>query len=200
MRLVIASHNPKKRREIETILKTLGVRVVPASETVFVEVEEDAPDFAGNARKKAEAFLAANGLPALADDSGLCVAALNGEPGVRSARFAGEAATDADNNALLLARMRDVADRRARFVCAIHLALPDGRAITAEGRVAGEILTAPDGSGGFGYDPLFFCPELGKSFAAATPEEKARVSHRGRALTPLRDKLAALLGSHSPAA
>ncbi len=193
MHLVIASHNPKKRREIASILESLGVRVVPASETVFVEVEEDAPDFAGNARKKAEAFLAANGLPALADDSGLCVAALNGEPGVRSARFAGETASDADNNALLLARMRDVTDRRARFVCAIHLALPDGRALTAEGCVAGEILTAPDGSGGFGYDPLFFCPELGKSFAAATPEEKARVSHRGRALLALRNKLEPLL-------
>ena len=194
MNIVIASHNPKKRREIEAILGGLGVAVLPAEKTAFVEVEEDAPDFAGNARKKAEAFLAANGVPALADDSGLCVDALGGAPGVRSARFAGENASDADNNALLLARLQGVANRRARFVCAMHLALPDGRAITAEGRVEGRILEAPDGAGGFGYDPLFFCPELGKSFAAATPEEKASVSHRGRALRALAERLAAVLG------
>ncbi len=190
MRIVVASNNPKKRAEIEAILEPLGVSLVPAADTRMVEVEEDAPDFAGNARKKAQAFAAANRLPALADDSGLCVDALGGAPGVRSARFAGERATDAENNALLLQRLQGVADRRARFVCALHLAFPDTRPpLTAEGWVEGEILRQPQGAGGFGYDPLFFCPELGKSFAEAGPEEKARVSHRGRALRMLAERL-----------
>ncbi|MDX8401257.1 MAG: RdgB/HAM1 family non-canonical purine NTP pyrophosphatase [Mariprofundaceae bacterium] len=190
MRIVVASNNLKKRAEIEAILGPLGVRLVPAADTRMVEVEEDAPDFAGNARKKAEAFAAANRLPALADDSGLCVDALGGAPGVRSARFAGEHATDAENNALLLQRLQGAGNRRARFVCALHLAFWDTRPpLTAEGRVEGEILNAPQGAGGFGYDPLFFCPEIGKSFAEADPAEKARVSHRGRALRMLAGQL-----------
>ncbi len=194
MRLVIASNNPKKRAEIEAMLGPLGFRLLPAAETRAVEVLEDAPDFAGNARKKAEAFAAANGCAALADDSGLCVDALDGAPGVRSARFAGEHATDAENNALLLRLMEDIDNRAARFVCHLCLAFPDGRAsIEASGSVTGEILRKPAGNGGFGYDPLFYCPELGKAFAEATPEEKARVSHRGRALAAL----ARLLDTHA---
>ncbi|RMH53057.1 MAG: RdgB/HAM1 family non-canonical purine NTP pyrophosphatase [Zetaproteobacteria bacterium] len=190
MRLVIASNNPKKRREMEAILSSIGVAVVPAEATCFVPVEEDGATFAENAAKKARAFAAANAMPALADDSGLCVDALGGAPGVRSSRYAGIEGDDAANNARLLAALDGVADRRARFVCALHLAFAGDRPpLTAEGETVGTILTRPDGPGGFGYDPLFFSPELGCSFARATAEEKARVSHRGRALRALADKL-----------
>lgn len=190
MRLVVASNNTKKRREIAAILGALGVELIAAAETVFVDVVEDAASFAGNARKKAEAFAAANGQPALADDSGLCVEALGGAPGIHSARYAGPNATDAENNRRLLAELKDSANRKARFVCALHLAFPESDAcFSAEGEVEGAILEREEGGGGFGYDPLFFCPELGKSFAAAGPEEKASVSHRGRALRSLAGQL-----------
>ncbi len=184
-KLVIASHNKKKRAEIKRILSALNIEIVPASATSFVDVIEDAPDFMGNAKKKADAFMQANGLPALADDSGLCVNALDGAPGVYSARFAGEHATDADNNAKLLHDLEGVEDRSAYFVCALHLALPDGQPITEQGRVEGYIVEQETGDTGFGYDPLFFCPELNKTFAQASASEKASVSHRGRALRKL---------------
>lgn len=191
MRLVVASNNAKKRKEIEGVLTALGVAIVPADETVFVDVIEDGDTFAENARKKAEAFALANGLPALADDSGLCVDALDGAPGVLSARYAGEAADDQANNDKLLLALRGERERRARFVCHVHLAWPDGvLALTASGEVVGGILREADGEMGFGYDPLFFSPELGKSFARASFEEKASVSHRGRALHALAEKLA----------
>jgi len=193
MRLVIASNNAKKRAEIARILDHLAIEIVPAEQTVFVDVVEDGATFAANAQKKAEAFAAANGCPALADDSGLIVDALDGAPGVYSSRFAGPDACDADNNAKLLAVMRGMGERRARFVCALHLTWPDGRsALTAEGRVEGQIVERPCGGSGFGYDPLFFCPELGKTFAEANPKEKAGVSHRGRALRLLANKLRVL--------
>ncbi len=184
MKLVIASNNAKKRSEIEVILGNLGIELVSAQDTVFVEVEEDADAFAGNAKKKAEAFAAANGCAALADDSGLCVDALDGAPGVYSSRFAGEHASDAENNTKLLHILRDTINRGAHFHCAIHLQFADGRNLHAEGRVDGTICI-PFGDKGFGYDPIFFCPELGKVFAEATPDEKASVSHRGRALRAL---------------
>jgi len=194
MQLVIASNNPKKRAEIETIMNMAGVAIVPASQTRFVDVVEDGESFAANARRKAEAFCRANGKPALADDSGLCVDALDGAPGVRSSRFAGETASDEDNNARLLALLAGEENRAARFVCALHLAFPDGSPpICCEGHVDGIILDHAEGGAGFGYDPLFFCPELGKTFAAATPEEKASVSHRGRALHVLAGQLKARL-------
>jgi len=190
MRLVIASNNAKKRAEIARILEDLTIDIVPPEATRFVDVVEDGADFAANARKKAEAFAAANACPALADDSGLVVDALSGAPGVYSSRYAGPDADDAANNAKLLAAMRGKADRAARFVCALHLAWPDTRdAVTAEGVVEGMIAETAEGTAGFGYDPLFFCPELGKRFAAASPEEKASVSHRGRALRLLAEKL-----------
>lgn len=186
LRLIIASNNRHKRREIATILAATGIDIVPASETYFVTVMEDGETFAANAEKKAQAFAQANGCAALADDSGLMVDALGGAPGVRSSRYAGESATDADNNAKLLKAMQGVRQRGARFVCAVHMAFPDGRVpLTAEGHVDGRILEAPDGDGGFGYDPLFYCPELGKSFACASPAEKMAVSHRSRALRTL---------------
>ncbi|HXH65278.1 MAG TPA: non-canonical purine NTP pyrophosphatase, partial [Mariprofundaceae bacterium] len=140
------------------------------------------------------AFAAVNACPALADDSGLMVDALDGAPGVYSSRYAGPAAVDADNNAKLLAAMQSITHRSARFVCALHLAWPDGRhPVTAEGQVEGRIVEAPSGEAGFGYDPLFFCPELGRTFAAAGPDEKAGVSHRGRAIRLLADRLRGLV-------
>ncbi len=193
LRLVIASNNPKKRREIETILAGLGIEFVPADDTYFVEVVEDADSFAGNAEKKARAFAEANGCAAIADDSGLCVEALGGAPGVRSSRYAGEHATDAENNARLLRDLAGVQDRRAHFFCAVHLAFADDRpGIRAEGRTDGRILNEPDGEEGFGYDPLFYSDDLHMSFARADAEAKASVSHRGRALRELARKLAAL--------
>jgi XTP/dITP diphosphohydrolase len=194
MQLVIASNNIKKRREITEILGALGIEILPVEETTFVPVVEDGDAFAANARKKAEAFAHANNHPALADDSGLCVNALGGAPGVYSSRYAGglDGGRDNDtaNNAKLLRELAGQTNRKAYFTCHLHLAFPDGSApLTTEGHVDGEILTEPDGDRGFGYDPLFFCPELGKSFASASAEEKASVSHRGRALRALHKKL-----------
>lgn len=192
MRLVVASSNEKKRKEIAAILGELGIEIVAADQTLFVEVEEDADCFSGNARLKAEAFAEANQCAALADDSGLCVDALNGAPGVYSSRFAGANASDTDNNKKLLRDMQGIENRTARFACALHLSLPGGRSLTAEGSVEGVIRRSPAGDSGFGYDPLFFCPELGKVFAEASAEEKASVSHRARALRILAGKLARL--------
>jgi len=189
-KLVIASNNKKKRAEIEHILSSLNITVVPASETIFVDVVEDADSFAGNAKKKADAFMAANQCAALADDSGLCVTALNNAPGVYSARFAGEHATDAENNAKLLHDLKGIKDRSAHFICALHLCTPDGQHITATGKSEGRIIEEETGDTGFGYDPLFFSPELNKTFAQSTPEEKAVVSHRGKALNVFAKKLA----------
>ncbi|ATX81222.1 XTP/dITP diphosphohydrolase [Mariprofundus ferrinatatus] len=190
MEIVVASNNRKKRHEIEAILGKLGICLTPAEDTLFVDVVEDAGSFSGNAKKKADAFAKANNRPALADDSGLSVNALNGAPGVYSARFAGADATDADNNSKLLHDLEGVSDRAAQFICALHLAFPDGRTpLTAEGKVDGYILSEASGCSGFGYDPLFYCPALGKAFAEATPEEKASVSHRGLALRALAEQL-----------
>jgi len=183
--LVIASNNPKKRAEMTAILDTLGMDVIPPEETIFVEVDEDGESFARNAQKKAEAFSAANHCAALGDDSGLCVEMLNGAPGVYSSRFAGIDANDVSNNARLLREMKGTANRKAYFVCCVHLVFPNGQHITAEGRVDGEIMEQEDGPCGFGYDPLFYCRALGKTFARATVAEKASVSHRGRALAKL---------------
>jgi len=183
---VVASSNVKKRHEIEGVLASLEMALLPAEATIFVDVDEDQDSFAGNARKKAEAFAQANGKPALADDSGLCVDALHGEPGIYSARFAGEICSDRDNNEKLLKLMQGKENRQAYFMCALHVAFPDdSQSLSCEGRVDGVILNKAVGTSGFGYDPLFFCPELNKAFALATPEEKASVSHRGRALRAL---------------
>ncbi|NWF37730.1 RdgB/HAM1 family non-canonical purine NTP pyrophosphatase [Mariprofundus sp. NF] len=190
MKIVVASNNKKKRAEIQAILGALGIELVSPEQTISVEVVEDADSFAGNAKKKADAFAKANGTPALADDSGLCVDVLNGAPGIYSARFAGENATDADNNIKLLADLNGTEERSAHFVCALHLAFPDSSSpLTAEGSVDGSILRELSGNTGFGYDPLFYCPELGKAFADSTPEEKASVSHRGRALRAMAERL-----------
>lgn len=190
MEIVAATNNPKKRAEIQSILGFLGIKLLSPEETISVDVIEDADSFAGNARKKAEAFAKANNHAALADDSGLCVDALNGAPGIYSARYAGENATDHDNNSKLLRELQGIDKREAHFSCALYLAFPDDTLpLTAQGRVDGTILSEAVGDKGFGYDPLFFCPELDKAFALASPEEKASVSHRGRALRNLAEQL-----------
>ena len=193
-RLLLASGNAKKRAELEGLLGPLGVALAtPADVGGLPPVDEDRPDFAGNARKKACSAAASSGLWSLADDSGLEVDALDGAPGVRSARFAGAHGDDAANNRRLLERLAGVpaARRGARFVCALVLARPDGEPLAEIlGESRGRILEAPRGAGGFGYDPLFLFtepghPETGRGFAELSPAEKARVGHRGRALREL---------------
>ncbi|HPJ94233.1 MAG TPA: non-canonical purine NTP pyrophosphatase, partial [Deltaproteobacteria bacterium] len=164
MNILAATTNPGKIREITEILAGLEVAILTPKETnVVLDVEEDGSSFAENAAIKARAWCAASGLPALADDSGLCVDALGGRPGVRSARFAGQGASDEDNYLLLLESMSGEKDRRARFVCAVALAFPGGDIVFAEGSYEGRILEEPVGEGGFGYDPVFFDPASGKS-------------------------------------
>lgn len=188
MRLVLATTNAGKVRELTMALQGRPVETVSlAAYPALAPVEEDGATFLANAVKKAGHFGRATGAPVLADDSGLLVDALHGAPGVRSARFAGPGAGDAANNALLLERLSEVppALRRARFYAVLALALPDGRLFTVDGTCEGEILTSPRGEGGFGYDPLFYLPEYGKTMAELPPETKNRISHRGRALACL---------------
>lgn len=161
---------------------------------IDIEVPEEGETFAENALAKARAYASASGLLTLADDSGLVVDALGGAPGVRSARFAGADASDEDRFNLLLEHLRDVPPerRRARFVCAIAIAEPTGEARVVEGRVEGYVAREPRGSHGFGYDPVFFLPELGRTMAELSPEEKNRISHRARAGQAARAVLAEL--------
>ncbi|HET6202727.1 MAG TPA: RdgB/HAM1 family non-canonical purine NTP pyrophosphatase [Planctomycetota bacterium] len=197
--IVVASRNRKKAAELGRFLARLPVRTLDADEAGGnVQVEEDGETFAANAAKKAAAFARACGRWALGDDSGLCVDALGGAPGVRSARFAGEKANDFANNRKLLAELAGIpAERRtARFVCSLALADPTGTIrLAVEGSAEGRVLAAPRGVGGFGYDPLFLYAPLGRTFAELPPEEKDRVSHRGVALRALAAGLVPLLGS-----
>lgn len=184
MKLVLASKNPHKLQEMQTILSQLGLEVVLESDVgVDVDVEETGTTFAENAMLKARAVMEQSGMAAIADDSGLMVDALDGAPGVYSARY-GHLDSDQARTAYLLKNMEDVpaGQRSARFVSAIACVLPDGRTVTAQGTCEGEILFAPRGENGFGYDPVFYVPALGKTFAEAAPDEKNAVSHRGRAL------------------
>jgi XTP/dITP diphosphohydrolase len=187
--LVLASRNGKKLIELRERLKDLGITVQSVENFPRApEVEETGATFRENAALKAEAIRDATGLPALADDSGICVDALDGAPGVRSARFAGERASDEQNNRLLLEKLADVPDgeRTGRFACCLALAAPGEETIYFDGTVEGTILHKPRGEEGFGYDPVFYSPELGKAFAEGTRDEKNEVSHRGRALRKLR--------------
>ncbi|MGE4537106.1 MAG: XTP/dITP diphosphatase [Desulfovibrio sp.] len=186
--VVLATRNKGKIKELNALLAPLGVRVIGLDAFPDIgEIPETGETFLDNARIKADAVCRATGLVSLADDSGLCVDALSGAPGVHSARFSGEHATDAANNAKLLAAMAHVPerDRTCRFVSVVVAACPDGRELTAEGTWEGRVLAAPAGNGGFGYDPLFFDPTLGKAAAELTPEEKNARSHRGKALARL---------------
>lgn len=190
MKFILATHNPGKLREMSDILSHLGVEVVsPAEVGITVEVEETGTTFAENAMLKAKAICDASGLPAIADDSGLCVDALNGGPGVYSARYGGEGLDDRGRYMLLLNSMRGQTTRAAHFACAIACAFPDGKTLTAEGRCDGAIAFAPMGEGGFGYDPVFLVPEKGKTFGQLTAEEKSAISHRGKALRDFSGKL-----------
>ena len=190
MKFVLATHNPGKLKEMGAILAQFGVEVVgPKDLGLTVDVEETGTTFAENAMLKAKAICAAAKLPAIADDSGLCVDALNGGPGVYSARYGGEGLDDKGRYMLLLNNMRGQPTRAAHFACAIACAFPNGDTLTAEGRCDGTIAFAPMGEGGFGYDPVFFVPELKKTFGQLTAEEKSAISHRGRALAAFVEKL-----------
>ena len=194
MRFVLATHNPGKLREMGEILKDFGIEVVsPRDLGITVDVEETGSTFAENAMLKAKAICKAADLPAIADDSGLCVDALNGAPGVYSARYGGEGLDDRGRYMLLLSSLRGAPTRAAHFACAVACAFPNGDTLTAEGRCDGSIAYAPLGEGGFGYDPVFLLPGTGKTFGQLSQEEKSAVSHRGRALKDFAGKLEAYL-------
>ncbi len=183
MKLAIATNNQHKLQEIRAILGDSFEELLSLKDLgIDVDVEETGSTLEENALIKARAILALSGIATLADDTGLMVDALNGAPGVYSARYAGEEHDDAKNRALLLKNLDGVKDRSAHFATVIALCYPDGKTLTASGRVNGEILLSERGTEGFGYDSLFFSTELGKTFAEATQAEKNSVSHRGRAL------------------
>ena len=181
--LVIATTNPGKTAEIRDLLQDFPVDIRNLSDFGPIpEVEEDGETFDANAYKKASFTARVLGYPALADVSGLVVEALDGAPGVHSARYAGTGATDADRCRKLLQELAGVSNRRAAFECVISIAVPTGPALTYEGRCEGEIAEAPSGENGFGYDPVFIYPPMQKTFAELSMVEKSRVSHRGKAL------------------
>ena len=184
--MVIASNNKHKVSEIKKILSGKFDEIYSLADLgIEVDPKETASDFLGNARIKARTVGACTDKAVVADDSGLEVAALGGAPGVYSARYAGEPCSDERNNDKLLREMEGVADRNARFVTSMILRFPNGKELVGVGEVKGEILTERRGENGFGYDPLFYSFELGKSFGEATDEEKNAVSHRARALSDL---------------
>lgn len=188
--VVLATRNKGKIREFQEILKDAPIELRSLDDFGPIpEVEEDGATFDDNAYKKAAFTAKVLGLPAIADDSGLVVEALNGEPGVRSARYAGPGATDLDNRNKLLAAMKGASNRKAAFECVLSLAVPSGPALTYEGRCEGEIITEPRGENGFGYDPIFYYPAYAKTFAEIDGEEKHKVSHRGRALAEMAAEL-----------
>lgn len=193
-KLVMASHNKGKLREFQALLAPLGWEVIPQSELGVSEAEEPHITFVENALAKARHAAAATGLPALADDSGICVAALQGAPGVYSARFAGEPKSDEANNALLLEKLQGEADRRAHYVCVLVMVrnAEDPQPIIAEGEWHGEVTHAPRGEGGFGYDPYFLLPDLGQTAAELDPALKNTLSHRGAACRRLLECLRGL--------
>lgn len=183
MKLAIATNNQHKLQEIRAVLGDSFEELLSLKDLgIDVDVEETGTTLEENALIKARAILALSGIATLADDTGLMVDALNGAPGVYSARYAGEEHNDAKNRALLLKNLNGVKDRSAHFATVIALCYPNGKTLTASGRVNGEILLSERGTEGFGYDSLFFSTELGKTFAEATQAEKNSVSHRGRAL------------------
>ena len=190
MKMVLASKNQKKMKEMNEILSTMGVEVcLQADVGIDIDVEETGTTFEENSLLKAKAVMEASGLSAIADDSGLCVDALNGAPGVYSARYGGEGLDDTGRYKLLLANMPKGEARTAKFVSVITCCFPNGDVLTARGECPGTIAYAPMGEGGFGYDPVFFLPKLKKTFAQLTAEEKNAISHRGLALEAFQEKL-----------
>ncbi|HRP75316.1 MAG TPA: RdgB/HAM1 family non-canonical purine NTP pyrophosphatase [Rhodocyclaceae bacterium] len=190
-RLVLASNNAKKAAELAAMLAPLGIEVLPQSAFDVPEAEEPHPSFIENAIAKARNAAKHAGLPAIADDSGLCVAALGGAPGVHSARFAGEPRSDARNNALLIERLTGIEDRSAYFYCTVALVRhPDDPCpLIADGEWHGEILVAPRGENGFGYDPLFYLPDMEQTAAELDAQLKNTLSHRAAAMRHLIDRL-----------
>jgi XTP/dITP diphosphohydrolase len=190
-KLVLASNNAGKLREFQRLFAPLDIELLPQGQLGVSEAEEPHATFVENALAKARHAAKATGLPALADDSGICVPALGGAPGVYSARYAGEPKSDARNNAKLVADMAGQSDRRAFYYAVLVLVrhADDPRPLIAEGRFDGEWIDTPRGEGGFGYDPYVFVPRLGKTVAELTPEEKNPISHRGKALALLLDRL-----------
>lgn len=190
-RLVLASNNAKKLKELSALLTPLGIELTPQGDLNIPEAEEPFPTFIENALTKARHASRLSGLPALADDSGLCVRALGGAPGVLSARFAGEPKSDERNNQYLLEQLTGKTDRAAHFVSVLVLVrhANDPQPIIAEGNWHGEILDAPRGDHGFGYDPLFWVPDAAASAAELTPEAKNRHSHRALAMQQLLARL-----------
>ena len=193
-KIVIASNNPGKLREIGQILAPLGIEVLPQSAFAVLEADEPHGTFIENALAKARHAVLATGLPALADDSGLCVDALGGAPGVRSARYGGEPRSDARNNARLLDALGERLDRQAHYYCVVVLLrhAHDPQPLVSEGLWRGEILRAARGSGGFGYDPLFLDPAVNQTAAELVPMRKNLISHRGQALARLSASLKGL--------
>lgn len=193
MKVVLASKNAHKLKEISKITEKFDMELVLESQLgVDIDVEETGSTFEENSFIKAEAVMKATGLPALADDSGIAVDALNGEPGIYSARYGFDPSLDDWGRLeLLLKNTEKVPDgsRQAQFVCVITLVTPEGQVIQARGEAHGELLRQPAGEGGFGYDPIFYYPPLGKSFAELSPEEKNQVSHRAQALKLFYEKL-----------
>lgn len=190
-KLVLASNNPGKLREFQALLAPLGWEVIPQAELGVAEADEPHITFVENALAKARHASAATGLPALADDSGICVAALAGAPGVYSARFAGDPKSDARNNALLLDKLAGEEDRRAHYVCVLVWVrnAEDPQPVIAEGEWHGEIIDQPRGSGGFGYDPHFLLPDMEQTAAELEPTLKNALSHRGAACRHLLERL-----------
>ncbi|MBR3848149.1 MAG: XTP/dITP diphosphatase [Oscillospiraceae bacterium] len=197
MKFIIATNNKKKLKELTAILGTLGVEAVSLAEAgVESDVEETGTTFEENSRLKAVAAMEKSGLPAIADDSGLEVDALGGEPGIYSARYGGDkCADDKERYEYLLENMENVPDgkRTARFVSVITCTFPDGREVVARGEIEGEILRAPSGEGGFGYDPIFFVPSEGMTTAEMSAERKNEISHRARSLQIMSKKLKEIL-------
>ena len=193
MKVVLASKNPHKLKEISRITEKFDIQLVMESDLgVDIDVEETGTTFEENSFLKANAVMKATGLPALADDSGIAVDALNGEPGIYSARYGfDESLDDWGRLLLLLKNTEHVPDgeRQAQFVCVITMVTPDGQTIQARGEVHGELLRAPVGEGGFGYDPIFYYPPFGKTLAEVTADEKNQVSHRAKALNIFYEKL-----------
>jgi XTP/dITP diphosphohydrolase len=200
--LVIATRNKGKTLEIKKLLNDFPVEIKNLDDFGPIpHLEEDGDTFDENAYKKASFAARILGLPALADDSGLTVEALGGAPGIHSARYAGENATDEQRYLQLLDEMKGKSNRNAAFECVISIAVPTGPALTYEARCEGLITTEPAGSNGFGYDPVFFYPPYNKTFAQITIEEKNRISHRGKALAELRsefDKVLIWMRQHMP--
>ena len=194
MEIVLASHNKKKIKELESSLSDMlgGEKILTAGEVGISDIEENGSSFEENALIKARAVWKSGRL-AIADDSGLCVNALDGAPGIYSARYAGEPCDNDKNNQKLLSELSNSSDRSAYFICTIACKLPSGRELTVSGVANGVILKDKVGAGGFGYDPLFYFPPLSKTFAELTPLEKLSVSHRGNALRLLKEKLKEVL-------